>query len=249
MADFAKTSTGGIERRWNVAGRVVLGVVVAGSVCGVVCSAVSAMNWQLSSEYNAEAAAHFAQNNSAQAIDSVDLGNQNARKAAIFTFAQAVCEAAVLQLILLAFLGAGVACARRISLYIFLLGGSDIAAAASSAGRQLRLRIVGTTAFTFVTFLLRSFFSTMYATAYGLQAQISDDKTCALKTLCDTECYNVYSHLIDWMAYNPVFQLTIVLISSPVSLLVALWGMTSSSTLRALQKNNARGELLLAVTK
>jgi hypothetical protein len=38
------------------------------------------------------------------------------------------------------------------------------------------------------------------------------------------------------MTYKPEFQLTIVLISSPLSLLVALWGMTSDITLGIMQQ-------------
>jgi hypothetical protein len=32
-----------------------------------------------------------------------------------------------------------------------------------------------------------------------------------------------------WMFYTPIFQLMTVLISSPLALLVTLWGMTSKS--------------------
>jgi hypothetical protein len=34
------------------------------------------------------------------------------------------------------------------------------------------------------------------------------------------------------MEYSPEFQVTIILISSPLALLVALWGMTSKQTLQ-----------------
>jgi hypothetical protein len=34
-----------------------------------------------------------------------------------------------------------------------------------------------------------------------------------------------------WMLRTPEFQLTVALVSSPVALLVALWGMTNKSTL------------------
>lgn len=34
-----------------------------------------------------------------------------------------------------------------------------------------------------------------------------------------------------WMDYTPQFQLMVVLISSPLSLMVALWGMTSKKML------------------
>ena len=49
---------------------------------------------------------------------------------------------------------------------------------------------------------------------------------------CDASCHNVYSHFVGWTLYTPAFESTIVLISSPVTLLVALWGMTTKATLQ-----------------
>ena len=103
------------------------------------------------------------------------------------------------------------------------------------AGQKLRMQIVTTASFVFVTFLLRSVFSTMTATAYALQSLISDDVQCALQSLCNAQCHNTYSHMLGWIYYTPEFELAIVLISSPLSLLVALWGMTSEATLQAMQ--------------
>ena len=48
---------------------------------------------------------------------------------------------------------------------------------------------------------------------------------------CDPTCYNEFTHMQQWMFRTPEFQLTVVLVSSPVALLVALWGMTNKSTL------------------
>ena len=53
--------------------------------------------------------------------------------------------------------------------------------------------------------------------------------------MCDAICYNVYSHITQWNAYTPEFQTTVVLISSPLTLLVALWGMTSKLTLQLMR--------------
>jgi hypothetical protein len=48
------------------------------------------------------------------------------------------------------------------------------------------------------------------------------------------------------MAYTPQFQLTIILISSPVALLVALWGMTPKSTLQTMQLTQRQRPVPLA---
>ena len=50
--------------------------------------------------------------------------------------------------------------------------------------------------------------------------------------LCDASCYNVYAHIVQWEGYTPEFLTTVVLISSPLTLLVALWCMTSKLTLQ-----------------
>ena len=38
-----------------------------------------------------------------------------------------------------------------------------------------------------------------------------------------------------WLALTPEFQLSVVLISSPLAMIVALWGMTSERTLQAMR--------------
>ena len=46
-------------------------------------------------------------------------------------------------------------------------------------------------------------------------------------------CFDVInrnSHYTLWNAYTPEFHLTVVLISSPVALLVGLWGVTNKLT-------------------
>ena len=58
--------------------------------------------------------------------------------------------------------------------------------------------------------------------------------TCA--EICG-ECANVYAHMAQWMGYTPEFQLLIVLVSSPLALLVALWGMTSNATLQLMKSS------------
>jgi hypothetical protein len=40
-------------------------------------------------------------------------------------------------------------------------------------------------------------------------------------------CYNVFAHINVWLLYSPAFFWLVYLISEPVALLVALWGMTA----------------------
>ena len=53
-----------------------------------------------------------------------------------------------------------------------------------------------------------------------------------------------------FLLYTPELQMLVVLISSPLALLVALWGMTSGRTLQAMrhgtkQLETMRGSMLL----
>ena len=178
-------------------------------------------------------------NNTAHGRNFVDLAQQEAQLAASTQSLQSFCELAVLLLIIVAFAVVGAACARRISSeqqhHDALVNTAD-AAAAAPAWRQLRLRIVGTTAFVFVTFLLRAVYSTMFALANQLQNN-GNYVNCPSSSGCDASCYNVYRLMQVWLIYTPEFQLMVVMISSPLSLLVALSGMTTDRALRQMQSN------------
>jgi hypothetical protein len=65
----------------------------------------------------------------------------------------------------------------------------------------------------------------MFALANALQSAES------CEDLCGTGC-NPYTNMRSWIVLNPEFQLVIILISSPITMCVTLWGMTTE---RALQ--------------
>ena len=106
-----------------------------------------------------------------------------------------------------------------------------------AAGRRMLLRIVGTAAFVFVTFLLRAVYSTMFALANELQNYNNYIRCPGTSNFCNASCYNVYRLIQLWLIYTPEFQQMVDLISSPLALLVALWGMTSDLTLQRMQSN------------
>ena len=154
---------------------------------------------------------------------------------------QSFCEVALLLIIILAFAVVGIASARRVSSAL-----RDMNDEHGAAGRQLRRRIVGTAAVVFVTFLLRAVFSTMNALSNALQIDVF---TCNIA--CDPACNNVWFVIQFWLQFTPEFQLIVVLISSPLALLVAMWGMTSERTLQHMRSGRGqmvtmRGSLLLA---
>ena len=59
---------------------------------------------------------------------------------------------------------------------------------------------------------------------------------------CDPACNNVWTVILNWLQFTPEFQLIVVLISSPLALLVALWGMTSERTLQHMR--SGRGQMV-----
>ena len=241
MMEFAMRKGEGVWRRWVVGGRVVMAAVVAGNVVGLGGNVAAAVYFQRTAESFSAASAAFAANNTADANNFVNLANQQDQLATSTQSLQSFCEVAVLLLIIVAFAVVGAACARRLSSEQQrhddnpFVNAAD-AAAAAPAWRQLRLRIVGTAAFVFVTFLLRAVYSTMFALANELQNN-SNVVNCPSSNPCDASCYNVYSLMQSWLFLTPEFQLIVVLISSPLSLLVALSGMTTERALRQMQSN------------
>jgi hypothetical protein len=231
MADFAVPKGDSLSRRLVVGGRVVMAAVVVGNVvglCGNVAAAV--LSKQVGDLENAAAAAFAANSNDAanafdaQAYQKNTVANEAAS-------VQSFCEVAVLLIIILAFSVVGIASARRVSSALRDMNDEHVEA----VGRQLRRKIVGTASFVFVTFLLRAVFSIMNALASALQ---NDGAGCP--TFCGIPCNNVWTLIQEWLEYTPEFQLSVVLISSPLALIVALWGMTSERTLQHMRSGRAQ---------
>jgi hypothetical protein len=230
MMEFVIPRREGIPRRWVVGGRVVMAAVVAGNVVGLGGNVAAAVYFQRTAEYYSAASASFAANNTADSSNLYNLANQESQLALTTQSLQSFCEVAVLLLIIVAFAVVGAACARRVSSALL----ETTFAPAATAGKHLWLQIVGTAAFVFVTFLLRAVCSTMFALANELQ---NNGYVCPSNNPCDASCYNVYALMQLWIYYTPEFQLMVVLISSPLAMIVALWGMTSDRTLQRMQSN------------
>jgi hypothetical protein len=239
MRDFAAPLGDGMRRRWVVGGRVVMAVVVLGNAVGLAANVAAAVRFDRAAAAASTSSAFFAANNVQDGREHFRIGQEEIQLATTIVSVQSFCEVAVLLLIVAAFVAVGVLCARRVK---SVLLGVDAASAAAAAGRTLQLQIVGTAAFVFVTFLVRSVYSTMFAVATQLQ-ELS--RRCpGVTSPCDPTCHNVFTHMNQWMFNTPEFQLTIVLISSPLTLLVALWGMTTKVILQ-LMKSSRRETALV----
>jgi hypothetical protein len=245
MADFAVPKGDRLSRRLAVGGRVVMAAVVVGNVaglCGNVAAAV--LSKQDGDWYNAAGAA-FAANSTEAAKAIVVQARQKLTVANDAASVQFFCEVAVLLLIIVAFAVVGAACARRIDSaqqhHDALVNAAD-AADVAPAWMKLRRQVLGTAAFVFVTFLLRAVFSTMNALSRALQIDVF---TCSNHN-CDPACSNVWYVIQFWLLLTPEFQLIVVLISSPLALLVALWGMTDKRTLQHMRSGRGLTVRLLS---
>jgi hypothetical protein len=97
---------------------------------------------------------------------------------------------------------------------------SPVLKEASIQGRSLRLRMVGTTAFTFVAFVVRAAHDLI---SLVVQSQVQGvEKKCLS---CDASCSDGTLFIL-WMSATPELFYVVLTISSPLALLVALWGMT-----------------------
>jgi len=238
MSDFAVPKTDGMFKRIAVGGRVVMAAVVVGNLVGLCGNIAAAVYFKESGDLLSAAASAFTAND----VDSFNKvfhrANQKNQQASNAASVQQFFEVTVLLIIILAFAVVGIISARRVNT---ALRNMDDEQRHGASARQLQRQIVGTTAFVFVTFLLRAAFSIMYALANALQ---NNDSVCVSEFPCDPVCYNFYSLMQTWIQYTPEFQLTIELISSPLALLVALWGMTSKRALQ-LMRSSRKSEVAI----
>jgi len=233
MADFAVAKIDGMSRHVVVGGRVVMAAV---GVCNVVifCSSVAAaVLMKEAASLNSAYGAAFAANNFEDSVKFAKQARQKYSEALIAISVQQFSEVAVLLIIIFAFAVVGIAGARRVNSALRNMNDEH-----GAAGRQLRRQIVGTTAFVFVTFLLRAVFTIMFALARALQ---NAEAACAAtaSSVCDAACFNQWRLMEQWITSTPEFPSMVVLISSPVAMIVALWGMTSKRTLELM---NSSGE-------
>jgi hypothetical protein len=233
MSVFAAPQGTRMLKLWAAAGRVVMAAVVLGNAVGLAANAAAAVHYQKAAQAMSAASVYYAANNTEDGQRFRILSQEELQRGGSILSVQSFCEVAVLLLIVVAFAVVGALCGRLLSSRFRRLGvdaGYD--AFMATAGSRLRLRMLGTTGFVFVTFVARAAFSTIFAVAFQLRDRITESCPGA----CD-ECHNAYWLITQWMFYTPEFQTLIVLISSPVALLVALWSMTPNHLLQPMKSS------------
>ena len=241
-----------LPKRWSTALRLVMLAVVCGNVVGLCGNVVAAVYNTEAANYASSAAAAFADGNLVLAGALGERVTEKSQSGSKMASIQQFCEVAVLLLISFAFVTSGLAFSRyataklseldlaaqgdasairRVDPFAVLRTEAESMVAAASTvvrgGRQLR-QVVATACVIFATFLLRTAVATLFALANQNQDRgQSHGQSCLNSSNCDDECFTTWELMQNWLLYTPEFQLSIVLISSPLALLVALWGMTS----------------------
>jgi hypothetical protein len=221
MSDFAFPPRPGLAKGLRFGQWAVLAVVMTGNAVSFCSSVAASVYYSQSGEfYNAASVA-----SSENEIEShVDLARRKDQIAYSTSSIQMFCETIVVIIILLSVAVVGAACAHRITSTLVI---TDVNQSVFAAGRRLHLKIVCTSVFVFLAFLFRSAYATMFAVVSQLQ---NSGKVCRIPispTFYCSDCFNGYTHLWEWMLNSPELLMAVYTISSPLALLVSLWGMTS----------------------
>ena len=226
-----------LQQRGVIAGRIATGLVLALNTVGLCGDIAAAAYLTQSSAMRRDAAAAWAAYSTiTEEFESCNrLADMKYELALQAASVQNFAEVLALLLIILFFVAVGVVCARRIAASLHLIDGANTVL---RKGSKLRLQIIGSVSVVFVTFLLRAVFSIMNAVANLLQ---NNSQPC--RSICVGPCRNTFGIMQSWMLLTPEFQLLVVLISSPLALLVALWGMTSDSTLHVMASRHDEATL------
>ena len=220
MLDFALSKMGphsALQR----AKTAFLGLLLAGITAGLAANITSAVYRIQNANFVTSAAAAITNQTT---VDSLLLDASSIMKHVDFAGSiQQFCEVCVLFCIIVAFAVSAVVASRRISTSLRRMSLIESNASAPAV-RTLRKQIVGTSVFVFVSFIIRAVWAIMFALSNSLSAT----STPCAKRLCDASCANNWALLQTWITFTPEFRIGIIFISSPLCLLVALWGMTSS---------------------
>jgi hypothetical protein len=146
-----------------------------------------------------------------------------------------ICQGCSLAIILVSFGVAGVRCIRR-----FYTGTTIRTTAVGRRNGSVRRQIIVTASTVFATFLLRCLYAVALAvsrTGSTVLTRFSPDASCSQKNngegVCQS-CQELGILVQAWLYLCPAFSFTVLLLSSPVTILVVLWGMTTDNLVQSL---------------
>jgi hypothetical protein len=142
---------------------------------------------------------------------------------------------------LVSFVVAGALCIRR-----FYSGATNNSTEAGRRNNKVRRQIIGTVSTVFLTFLIRAVYAAALAasrqggnvilTPLSVGQEVYQSKCNNGRSVADLcrSCEGLGLIVQTWLYLCPAFPFTVFLLSSPVTILVALWGMTTDSFLESL---------------
>jgi hypothetical protein len=229
------------KERWAKAGRVVMVLVVAGGVVGI-CGNITSAVYKLQTVDLVNSAASAANDDSI--LDAFKLLYQAENRNELAVKVSSVAKFAEMCTQLLftaAFVVVGVMCARGVNFYL-----ASTTARVGAKANHLRRQITVYAVFGSLTFLLRAAFELFNAVSAYLQnfgGNCQDPCSTTVSPACPKP-YNQFALMQQLLMYAPELQMLVVLISSPLALLVALWGMTSGRTLQAMRHGTKQMETM-----
>jgi hypothetical protein len=238
LADFGSRETGGISNLFSGMGRFVFRAIIACNVLGICGNVVAAAFSIEASKLNYQAVQAFKLDiASAEGIRCTKESERCFFNAEISSSIQEFLEVLMLLLIVMSFVAVGISSVRRVD---FSLRAANVGA----SGRRLRRQIFVTVVFLFVTLLLRTVHS--FIKALGDAAGFFNNNDGCPFIGCNPSCFDNLEQMSTWFYFTPEFTMIIFLISSPLALLVALWGMTSERMLLRM-RNAGAGETSMPV--
>ncbi len=161
-----------------------------------------------------------------QAIDDFNTDLEYTNEGLSVESVASICEGISLVTIISSFVVAGVCCIRRFR------EASAHHGATSTGNKSVQRQIIVTVSTVFVTFLLRS----LYAIVLGvsryddrLESFFNADIVQRCISIC-LPCQSLGNIVQAWSRLTPEFSGLILLLSSPLTMLVALWGMSPRSS-------------------
>ena len=234
MMTFAKfKQSPALQQRISVASRLVVVLVVCINVVSIAGGIVTAVKIQPIINIITVAIADYNKNPNMFTglkiiLEDLPKSQPYIQDYLLISNVQLICEVVLLALLIAVFVLTGIVCIRRILALAISPTDTDL-----KHNRRVILRQISSTVLViFVSFLLRITYAILQASArfwistnltqMDLQALILPNPLKPPASL-DINCVALFEFLIR----HPEFQNSVIMLSSPVTLLVALWGMTT----------------------
>jgi hypothetical protein len=237
-------------RAWLLFGRLFFLAICVCNFIGFCTNIAASVHFIQSASLYGQAAQAWASNDASAARSFQIQAGSKTQDGVSIASVQRFCEVVVLIMMIVSYIAVGIASYRVVASALITLFKAEmwfasapqqddrnriLFAKATAQGKLLQLKIVCTFVFVFATVLVRSLFTIMYALAQRFQ----DYGNSCSPSQCDT-CKNVYSNILFWIINTPTFQFVVLLISSPLALLVSLWGMSGVKTMEQMSSQQSQ---------